>query len=219
MSKYQFNASDIFLPGTDIPKNRLGITQPEILYQVEETLLQQAYQTFIAECEPDTRFDEAYSLHQRTFEPLYDWAGAYRSVAMSKGNSIFCRANYLARESQRIFRELEQDSFLKQIRDSTREKFAERLAYNQSELIALHPFYELNGRITRLFFDLIAVANGYSPIDYSKALLEQTAAMNTYIKASIACVQQADSRMLQQIILQTGRNDIRPRRNRRNTWR
>jgi len=120
---------------------------------------------------------------------------------MSKGNSMFCCANYLARESQRIFRELEQESFLKQARDITREKFAERLAYYQSELIALHPFYELNGRITRLFFDLIAVANGYAPIDYSKALLETTA-MNTYIQASIACVQQADSRMLQQIILQ-----------------
>lgn len=69
MSKYQFNASDIYLPGTDIPKNRLGITEPELLHQVEETLLQQAYQTFIAESEPDTRFDEAYfkSLHH---EPL-----------------------------------------------------------------------------------------------------------------------------------------------------
>lgn len=204
MSKYQFNASDIYLPGTDIPKNRLGITEPDLLHQVEETLLQQAYQTFIAECEPDTRFDEAYfkSLHQRTFESLYEWAGAYRSVDMSKGDSMFCRASYLAKESQRIFRQLEQESFLHQTKDSTREKLAERLAYYQSELIALHPFYELNGRITRMFFDLIAIANGYAPIDYSKALLEQTATMNAYIQASIACVQQADSRMLQQIILQ-----------------
>jgi cell filamentation protein len=204
VSKYQFNASDIYLPGTDIPKNRLGITEPDLLHQIEETLLQQAYQTFIAECEPDTRFDEAYfkSLHRRTFESLYDWAGAYRSVDMSKGNSMFCRANYLARESQRIFRQLEQESFLHQTKDSPQEKFAERLSYYQSELIALHPFYELNGRITRLFFDLIAVANGYAPIDYSKALREQTATMNAYIQASIVCVQQADSRMLQQIILQ-----------------
>ena len=204
MSKYQFNASDIYLPGTDIPKNRLGITEPDQLHGIEETLLQQAYQTFIAECEPDTRFDEAYfkSLHQRTFESLYDWAGAYRSVDMSKGDSMFCRANNLARESQRIFRELEQEFFLKQAKDSPQEKFAKRLAYFQSELIALHPFYELNGRITRLFFDLIAVANGYAPIDYSKTLLDQTATTNPYIQASIACVQQADSRMLQQIISQ-----------------
>ena len=204
MSKYQFNASDIYLPGTDIPKNLLGITEPDLLHQIEESLLQQAYQTFIEECEPYTRFDEAYfkSLHQRTFESLYQWAGEYRSVDMSKGNSMFCRASYLAQESRRIFRQLEQDFFLHQAEDSSQEKFSERLAYYQSELIALHPFYELNGRITRLFFDLIAVANGYAPIDYSKALLEKTETMNAYIQASIDCVQQADSRMLQQIIFQ-----------------
>ena len=201
MSKYHFTASDIYLNGTDIPKNRLGITEPELLHEVEETLLQQAYQAFIAECEPSTRFDEAYfkSLHQRTFETLYDWAGVYRTVDMSKGGSMFCRAAYLEQESRRIFRELEQEQFLKQAADCEVEKFAERLAHYQSELIALHPFYELNGRITRLFFDLIAVANGYAPIDYSQALLEQP--MNAYIHASIACVQHADHQMLYQIIL------------------
>ena len=82
------------------------------------------------------------------------------------------------------------------------EKFAERLAHYQSELIALHPFYELNGRITRLFFDLIAVYNGYEPIDYSKALVEGLSGLNTYIEASIQCVQRADSSKLHQIILQ-----------------
>lgn len=201
MSKYQFAASDIYLPGTDIPKNLLGITEPELLHEVEETLLQQAYQTFIAECEPATRFDETYfkSLHQRTFETLYEWAGLYRTVDMSKGGSLFCRAIYLEKESARIFRQLEEEGFLHQAEDSQPEKFAERLAYYQSELIALHPFYELNGRITRLFFDLIAVANGYAPIDYSNALRGQT--MNAYIQASIACVQQADCKMLYQLIL------------------
>lgn len=202
MPRYQFSASDIYIPGTDIPKNHLGITEPELLHEVEETLLQQAYQTFIAECEPCTRFDEAYfkSLHQRTFEPLYDWAGVYRTVDMSKGDSMFCRAVYLDQESRRIFRQLEEEEFLKQSQDGQPENFAERLAYFQSELIALHPFYELNGRITRLFFDLIAVANGYAPIDYSNALLEQP--MNAYIQASIACVQQANHQNLYQIILQ-----------------
>lgn len=59
------------------------------------------------------------------------------------------------------------------------------LAHYQSELIALHPFYELNGRITRLFFDLIAVYNGYEPIDYSAALAEGSSGLNAYIEASI----------------------------------
>lgn len=69
-------------------------------------------------------------------------------------------------------------------------------------MIALHPFYELNGRITRLFFDLIAVYNGFDPVDYSAALAEGPSGQNTYIEASVLCVQQADSSSLQKIILQ-----------------
>jgi fido (protein-threonine AMPylation protein) len=73
VSKYQFRESDIYLPGTDIPKNRLGISEADLLHEIEATLLQQAYQTFIAELQPATRFDEAYlkSLHQRTWASLY----------------------------------------------------------------------------------------------------------------------------------------------------
>jgi cell filamentation protein len=121
---------------------------------------------------------------------------------MSKGGSLFCRAAYLEQEARRIFRELEREQYLKQAAAGTLEDFAARLAHYQSELIALHPFYELNGRITRLFFDLIAVHNGYEPIDYSQSLTEGPSGLNAYIEASILCVQRADSSKLQQIILQ-----------------
>ncbi len=119
MSKYQFNESDIYLSGTDIPRNQLGITDPDLLHEVERTLLQQAYRLFIADLDSSVQFDEDYfkSLHQKIFETLYDWAGAYRSVDMSKGGSLFCRAAYLDQESRRIFRQLEQEQFLKQAAD------------------------------------------------------------------------------------------------------
>ena len=85
MSKYQFTESDIYLPGTDIPKNRLGIETPDLLHEVEGTLLQQAYTRFITELSPSVRFDEDYfkSLHRDTYESLYEWAGLYRTVDMS----------------------------------------------------------------------------------------------------------------------------------------
>jgi len=211
VSKYRFAESDIYLPDTDIPRNRLGIETPDLLHEIEGTLLQQAYTRFITELDPSVRFDENYlkALHRDTYESLYEWAGQYRTVDMSKGGSLFCRAAYLEQEARRIFRELEQEQYLKQAADGTVEKFAERLAHYQSELIALHPFYELNGRITRLFFDLIAVYNGYEPIDYSQALAEGPSGLNAYIEASILCVQRADSSRLQQIILQ-GLRQTRP---------
>ncbi len=203
MSKYQFNESDIYLPGTDIPKNRLGLDDPQLIHEVEENLLQEAYRVFIDELNPAIRFDEAYfkSLHFRTFAGLYDWAGEYRSVDMVKGSSLFCRADYVPNESRRIFRALEQDNFLKNPGAWQDQVFSERLADYQCELIALHPFYELNGRITRLFFDLIAIYNGYGPIDYSPVAESEGGQPNPYILASIECVQGADNRHLQQIIL------------------
>jgi cell filamentation protein len=201
VSKYRFEASDIYLPGTEIPANRLGIRDAELLGEIEEALLQQAYQTFIKELGPATRFDEAYfrALHQRTFATLYDWAGAYRVVDMAKGDSLFCRATFLEPEAKRIFGELEAENFLKYTHTWPTVRFAERLAYYQGELIALHPFLELNGRVTRLFTDLIAIANGYGPIDYGRSLDDSDP--NAYILASIACVRRADVEPLQRIII------------------
>ena len=203
MSKYQFQQSDIYQPGTDLPINRLNIGDAEILQEVEAQLLQQAYQTFVSELTADTRFDEAYfqSLHRRTFESLYAWAGKYRAQDMVKGGSMFCRATFLSNESRRIFGELEKEDFLRGSALLPLDRFANRLAYFQSELIALHPFYELNGRITRLFFDLIAIANGFGPIDYGLALRDDPEVDNNYIRASIDCVQRADHALLRELIL------------------
>lgn len=204
MSKYRFSESDIYLPGTDIPKNKPGIASPELLHELETALLHQAYTHFITALDSSTCFDESYfiSLHHDTFESLYEWAGIYRRADMGKGGSLFCRAAYLEQEAHRIFQELEQEQYLKQAASWPADEFVERLAYYQAELIALHPFYELNGRITRLFFDLIAIYNGYAPIDYRRALKTGASGLNAYIEASILCVQQADSSALQEIILQ-----------------
>lgn len=99
MSKYQFTESDIYIPGADIPKNLLGIETPDLLHEIESALLQQAYSKFITGLDPSVRFDEDYfkSLHHNTFASLYEWAGLYRSMDMSKGGSLFCRAIYLER--------------------------------------------------------------------------------------------------------------------------
>lgn len=202
MSKYQFQQSDIYQPGTDLPINRLNISDADVLHEIEAQLLQQAYLAFVSELNADTRFDEAYfqSLHRRTYESLYAWAGQYRTQDMVKGDSMFCRASYLSAQARRIFSELEAEDFLRGAALWPRERFVDRLAYYQSELIALHPFHELNGRITRLFFDLIAIHNGYAPIDYGQGLRDDPEVDNNYIRASIDCVQRADHALLRELV-------------------
>ena len=196
MSKYRLKKSSIYIDGTDIPKNRFNLTDAKFVYTLEKKLLDESYRKFSSTLNRDTILDEAYfiNLHKKTFESLYDFAGVYRDVNMVKGNSQFCLAPYLYSESKRIFQEIATDNYLADFKED-KALFAKKLAYYQCELIALHPFYELNGRITRLYCDMLALFNGYKAIDYSNAINNEA-----YIKASIECVQYADSSLLEQII-------------------
>ncbi len=194
-SKYHLENSFIYLEGTDVPHNKLGITDSGELHELECELLTEAYQVFSRELDDNTLFDEDYfkSLHRRTFTNLYEWAGEYRQFNMSKGGSRFCQGAYVASSSNKLFAEFAKQNYLKN-NGLPKSEFVRQLAYFKCELIALHPFYELNGRITRLFFDLIVRYNNYSFIDYSGVSPE------AYINAAIACVQFADCGLMEKII-------------------
>ena len=196
MSKYQLKKSSIYYDDSSIPVNKLDIKDGETLHHLEEDLLQDAFEIYVSELNEDTCFNEAYfkSLHLRTFTSLYEWAGVYRNFDMAKDESRFCQGEFVANESKKIFDELASENYLKDYKEISIEEFAKKLAYYKCELIMIHPFYELNGRITRLFFDLIVMYNGYKPIDYSTITSEE------YIDASISCVQYADSGSLEALI-------------------
>lgn len=195
MSKYRLDESPIYLEGSEVPKNKLGIVEAELIHEIENNLLLQAYEYFSSQITEKTVLNETYfiSLHKKTFESLYDFAGLYRTVNMSKGDSQFCLAKHLSSESKRIFTELENDAYL--LTCNNRNAFVKQLTYYKSELIALHPFYELNGRTLRLFIDMLCLYNGYDFIDYSEAIEN-----NAYIEASILCVQYADNTKMEEII-------------------
>ena len=193
-SKYQLVHSEFYIENSDVPVNRLNITDSKIIHAFENDLLRDAYKVFVEELNGQTIFDEAYfkSLHRRTFESLYDWAGEYRNFNMAKGESRFCQGAYVDNQSKNIFLKLVDDEVLWNC--DIKNEFSQRLADFKCEIIALHPFPELNGRITRMFFDLIAFYRGYEFIDYSKTTPEM------YMEASIECVQLADCSCFEKII-------------------
>jgi len=196
-SKYKVQSSDVYINDTDVPINKLNIDDSVEIHELEKELITEAYKIFYDELNENTLFNETYfiELNRRTFEALYAWAGIYRDLNMAKGESRFCQGMYVQSESKKIFEALKKDNYLKDYENKPKEEFAKKLAYYKCELIALHPFYELNGRITRLFFDMIALFNGYKYIDYS------TITPKEYIDAAIECVQFADSDNMEKIIL------------------
>ncbi len=194
--KYQLKDSSFYIDGSDVPKNKLGITESLEIHELERELLEDAYEVFYDELDENTIFDEEYfkELHRRTFDSLYDWAGEYRDFNMAKGESRFCQGAFVNTSSKKIFDEVKNDGYLQNCEQTPKAEFAKKLAYYKCELIALHPFCELNGRITRMFFDMIAVFNGYAYIDYS------TVTPTEYIEASIECVQLANCGKMEKII-------------------
>jgi cell filamentation protein len=196
--KYYPPSNHIYYENSDVPINKLDIYDSLVIHEIERELLLRSYEYFHNDLADDTRFDEAYlkSIHRHLFDTLYQWAGEYRTVNISKGSSMFCPYMNLENYSNDIFKQLEKENYLRDYEDvETRQKFAEQLAYYTCELLVLHPFSEGNGRSLRLFFDMIVTYNGYEYIDYADTLNDES-----FITASIDCME-ADCRKMEAIIL------------------
>ena len=196
--KYYPPSNHIYYENSDVAINKLNIKDIEIISEIEKELLIRSYETLHTELDESVEFAEDYlcKTHHTIFSSLYEWGGKYRSVNISKGNSMFCPYINLDSFSNDIFTKLKNDNYLKDYEDVLlRDKFVEKLSYYMCELIVLHPFSEGNGRSIRMFFDMIVTFNGYKYIDYS------TITPKEYIDAAIECVQFADSGSMKTIIL------------------
>lgn len=195
--KYYPPSNHIYYENSDVAINKLNIKDLEIITEIEKELLIKSYETLHTELNETVKFDEdyLYKTHHTIFSSLYEWGGKYRSVNISKGDSMFCPYMNLDSFSKDIFTKLKNDNYLKDFEDvSKKDAFIDKLSYYMCELIVLHPFNEGNGRCIRLFFDMIVTFNGYEYIDYKTTL-----DTNEYISASIDCME-ADCDKMKKII-------------------
>jgi cell filamentation protein len=87
-------------------------------------------------------------LHRWLFQDVYSWAGATRSIPMHKEGSEFARPEYIEDYAKQLFESLRAEHNL---RDVPLCDLPDRVAFYFSEINALHPFREGNGRTQRLF--------------------------------------------------------------------
>lgn len=144
--------------GSDVLINKLDIHDAETLAVAERKLTSLRILELMRH-PAEGRFDlsRLCSIHQYIFQDVYEWAGKMRDVDIAKGN-LFCKAEYLDMESRRIFKELNSEKALRQMSMQTRN---ETLAYYFSEINALHPFREGNGRTQREFIRQLTLSEGY----------------------------------------------------------
>ncbi len=148
--------------------NKLNISDPQELENIEYDITAKRSQEVIKNFHPKVfDFDCLLEIHRRLFSDVYDFAGKIRTVNISKPDSPvpFCYCDFIPSEANRIFTELKNDNYLVGLDQPA---FVDKLTYYASELNALHPFREGNGRTTRLFLDLLCNNAGYL-VDYDFA--------------------------------------------------
>lgn len=158
-----------FTEQDDVLENKLGITDPAELKQIESAIV--ALRTSeILQKPPKGKMDYAYlkKLHAKLFSDIYAFAGQTRTVDIAKGDSAFCYVRFIEDEQQRIFARLAKEFTPRMDRNS----FIEKLVRLSSDLNVLHPFREGNGRATRLFLTLLAQRHHFD-LDFDAVDSEQ----------------------------------------------
>ncbi len=103
-------------------------------------------------------------IHKVWLGDIYEWAGKYRQVNVSKGEFPFAGAAQIPK----LMKDLER-GVLKEFTPcnfKTLEEVARAIATVHVELVLIHPFREGNGRAARLLADLMAMQANYPPLDY-----------------------------------------------------
>ena len=93
-------------------------------------------------------------IHAYLFGGLYDFAGKIRTKTISKGNTLFCLAEYLHDNLKSI----------EQMPETTFDEIVDKYV----EMNMAHPFMEGNGRSTRIWLDLIFKKQLKMCVDWSK---------------------------------------------------
>lgn len=128
---------------------------------------------------PPGRLSISYyrAIHYHLFQDVYEWAGKFRTVRLTKDASTFCYPEHIDREMRRIFTWLDEHNYLRALAP---DEFAKDAAHLLAEINAIHPFREGNGR-TQLTFLALLADRAEHPLTLAR--LHPAAMLNTMIRS------------------------------------
>ncbi|GEK37345.1 Fic/DOC family protein [Enterococcus thailandicus] len=179
------------IPGTDVLKNHLGITDKVLLDKAEADI------TYLKLLDIDAWFEDKplnyetlLAIHEYIFGDLYPWAGQLRTIDIFKEEEVlggvslrYGETSSLAEQIVAILDELNQVSWSEISLEETIPLFSDLIA----KLWLIHPFREGNTRTIIRFAGLFANAKGF-PLN-SKFLRDHA----NYVRKSLVlyCVEEA----------------------------
>ena len=99
-------------------------------------------------------FKSLQAIHKYLFQDCFETAGLVRKHDIRKGDTLFCKAMYLE-DNLRTVSNMKEDTF---------EDIIERYV----EMNIMHPFYEGNGRATRIWLDFLLIKRLGKCVDWKK---------------------------------------------------
>jgi cell filamentation protein len=194
-----------FEPGSDgqVLKNRLGVTSKSDMDTVEARALERAMDILVRTYGESQRFTAAdiRECHRIWLGDIYDWAGQYRRVNVSKDGFPFASAAQVPSLMDQFEREVL--SRCTPCRLTDRAQVVSAMAETHVELVLIHPFRDGNGRVARVLTSLMALQAGLPLLDFS--LIAGTS-KNAYIAAIQAGLDQRYvlmERLLEEVIEQS----------------
>ena len=138
--------------------NKLGLTSSADLAREEERISKkkalELFESGMLDKLEAGSFSALKAIHKYLFDKIYDFAGETRKVNISKGNFRFAPLMCLEAALANIDK-MPQSTF-----DEIVEKYV--------EMNIAHPFREGNGRVTRIWLDLIFKTELHMVVDWSK---------------------------------------------------
>ncbi len=153
--------------GDKVLRNLQGVIDLEEMNVIEANALAEATDAILRKFDQEHQFtaNDICHLHKVWLGKIYQWAGQYRQVNISKGDFTFA----MAAQVSKLMAQFEQE----QLKNYTpclfekNEEVVKAIAEVHTELVLIHPFREGNGRVSRLLATLMALQAGLPLLDFS----------------------------------------------------
>lgn len=157
-----------FEPGSQerVLRNLIGIQRKREMDVTESKELVRAFRKLIGVYDNQHQFTAAdlCAMHREWFGSIYEWAGKYRQVNLTKGDFTFAAAHVIPG----LMAEFEHQylTAYTPCRKIARNEMIHALAAVHVELLLIHPFREGNGRLARMLATLMALQAELPPLDF-----------------------------------------------------
>lgn len=157
-----------FEPGSggQVLKNRLGIISTQKMDAAEARALEKTMDTLVRRYGETHQFTatDLCECHRLWLGDIYEWAGQYRRVNVSKDDFLFAAAAQVPV----LMDQFERDVLVRYTPCRFTEQAAvlRALAQTHVELVLIHPFRDGNGRLARVLSSLMALQAGLPLLDF-----------------------------------------------------